>query len=104
MQVTNPLVEPLARDETTGEYVARYDWKSPVPVSTILVELVADVTGSDPERLEPLGRVADPEAIDSLFASTGLYSGNYDAASRLAFRFEDTHVTLEADGVIRLDP
>lgn len=103
MLIADPLAEPLARDETTGEYTARYDWNSPVPLSTVLVELVADVIDADPERLSPLGRVADPEAIDALFASTGLHSGNHDAASRLAFRFEELHVTVEADGVIRLD-
>lgn len=100
----DPLAEPLARDESTGEYVARYDWASSVPLSTVLVELVADVAGGDPERLDPLGRVADPEAIDQLFASTQRYPGNHDAASKLAFRFEALHVTVEADGVIRLEP
>lgn len=100
----DPLDEPLARDKTTGEYVARYDWQSAVPLSTVLVELVADVTEADPERLDPLGRVVDPEAIDRLFASTRGYPGNHAAGSRLAFRFEELHVTVEADGVIRLEP
>ena len=100
----DPLDEPLARDEETGEYVARYDWGSAVPLSTVLVELVAEVTDADPVGLEPLGRVVDPEAMDALFASTRAYPGNHAAGSRLAFRFEGLHVTVEADGVIRLEP
>lgn len=104
MQAIDPLTEPLALDETTGEYVARYDWGSAVPLSTVLVELVADVTDGDPARLSPLGQVADPEAIDMLFASTGAYPGNQAVGSKLAFRFEDLHVTIEADGLIRLEP
>lgn len=99
----DPLAEPLARDEATGEYVARYDWESSVPLSTVVVELVADVTGGDPERLSPLARVADPEAIDTLFASTHRYPGEDAVGSRLVFRFEELRVTIEADGVIRLD-
>jgi hypothetical protein len=100
----DPLDEPLARDETTGEYVARYDWKSAIPLSTVLVELVAEVTEADPLALEPLGRAVDPEAMDGLFTSTRAYPGNYAAGSRLAFRFEGLHVTIESDGVIRLEP
>lgn len=103
MQVIDPLAEPLMQDEVTGEYVARYDWESPVPLTTVLVELVAEVNDADPERLEPLGRVVDPEAMDALFASTDRYPGNHDAGSRLMFRFEDLDVTIEADGLIRLD-
>ena len=103
MQTIDPLQEPLRRDEVTGEYTARYRWGSPVPLSTVLVELVAEVNDADPLGLGQLGRVVDPEAMDVLFASTGDYPGGHDAASRLAFRYEDLHVTVEADGVIRLE-
>lgn len=103
MQAIDPLEEPLKRDETTGEYTARYRWGSAVPLSTVIVELVAEVNGADPLRLDQLGRVVDPEAMDALFASTDDYPGGHDAASRLEFRYEDLHVTVEADGIIRLD-
>lgn len=103
MQALDPLEKPLQRDETTGEYTARYCWESPVPLSTVIVELVAEVTDADPLGLGQLGRAVDPEAMDVLFASTGDYPGGHDAASRLAFRYEDIHVTVEADGMIRLE-
>lgn len=103
MLQTDPLVEPLTHDEAAGEYVARYDWESPVELSTVLVELVADVGDDDPEHLDPLGRVVDPESLDTVFASTDAYPGDHDAASRLAFVYEGRHVQIEADGAIRIE-
>lgn len=95
----------------TGERaVSRFELSSDESASEGVVRVVASLTGLDPvakasaptagDALEPLYSVVDPEALDSLFRTTGLDDG------RVSFAYHGYEITVHRERAIsaeRLD-
>lgn len=77
----------------------QHDADTEYPLSTTLIELVADVAGTRPEELPPLYDYIDPEALDTLCAP-----GQNNAVERLSFEFAGFPVTVYAGGKIVVHP
>ena len=82
--------EPSSRPTTATR--ERFDWKAVQP-STAIVELVASITGREPDQLEPVYNTIDPDALDTLVI------GSADPASvSLAFTINGYEVVVRDDG------
>ena len=64
-------------------------------IATSIVTAVADITGRDPTTIDPLSTVVDPDALDTLFAST--LEGSRRTDGQVTFRWEGCTVTVYAD-------
>ncbi|ELZ31148.1 hypothetical protein C474_09944 [Halogeometricum pallidum JCM 14848] len=64
-----------------------------------VVDTVSKLTATDPLELEPLGTVVDTDAVEALFATTGL-TGTVRHDADLSFRYEGCDVTVENDGTV----
>lgn len=76
---------PPVMNSQNSTVVTADDDRSP---SMAVVELVADVTGTDPLELPPLYNALDPDALDSL-------CGNSSGFSSLEFEYTSRTVTVE---------
>lgn len=69
-------------------------------VTEMVVTSVAQATGVDPLELEPLYNVVDPDALESIFASTDASS----ASLELSFTMEGCEVVVRGDGEVTVVP
>lgn len=92
-----PIAEPPRYDEEIGGHVARYDTDSDVPISVVLVDVVAEIVDEDALAMPPLIESVDPGPLDALFAA-----GN--RALTVEFDYADHRVQLDDDGEIRAIP
>lgn len=92
-----PLQEAPSYDETIGGHVARYDSESDVPISVVVVDVVAEVVGEDSLAMPPLVRCVDPGPLDALFAAD-----NCDLT--VGFDYADHRIEIDGDGEIRAVP
>ncbi|WP_339104214.1 HalOD1 output domain-containing protein [Haloterrigena salinisoli] len=71
-----------------------FTWSESEQPSSALVIALSEVNGTDPMDLEPLYNVLDPDALNSLFDSTG----SSRLAGSVSFEYCGYQVTIEADG------
>lgn len=71
-----------------------FTWSESEQPSSAIVIAISEVTGTDPMVLEPLYNVIDPDALNSLFESTG--PSRLDGS--VSFEYCGYQVTIEADG------
>lgn len=90
----------VEQHESDGVYRAQYDWATPEPLSTVVVRLVAAVTGVDPLELEPLRDRVDPDALDELFAPT--VDGRRRAVGEVSFPLAGCDVVVTGSGEIEI--
>lgn len=79
-------------------YRTRFDPAVRSP-SAIVLAMVAGVTGTDVEDLDPLWPTVDLEALDRLFPDRGA-ADRRGFGGRVQFRYEGTDVTVCADGSV----
>lgn len=102
-ETTNaPLTSPVTYDREAGTYRTRYDWASPVPLSTVVVEVVAEVAGIDPREVGRLHEAVDPEALDELFQPTPLAGARQDG--EVSFVVDEHRVTVHGTGDLEVEP
>lgn len=101
-ETTNaPLTAPVTYDQQAGTYRTRYDWASSVPLSTVIVEVVAEVAGIDPRDVGRLHQAVDPESLDGLFQPTPTAGVRRDG--QVSFDLDDHRVTVHGTGVIEVE-
>lgn len=88
--------EPLSSGRTVVHYSGADE-----PVSTTVVDAVAEATGNEPAALEPLGRVVDTHSLDRLFSPLWGPS-NGPRMGAVEFRFEGCLVTVSAAGWVEV--
>jgi hypothetical protein len=81
-------------DEETSTYRLQHNWQAPVPISLLVVEVVAAVTGREATELEPLYGTVDPELIDGLVVSS------WRSDVTLSFPYEGHTVTITSTGSV----
>ena len=83
-----------------GPGTVRYEWES-MPPATAAVEAVADATGREPTKLEPLVRAVDPDALNALFDGRAPAQGE----TAVSFGYAGCDVTVRGTGtiVVRVD-
>lgn len=96
----SPLAGPVEHDPETDTHRARYEWSSPVPLTTAVVEVIAEVTDVDPREVTRLTYSVDPEALDSIFAPAPDSPHRRDG--RLTFVLEGHRVTVHGTGEIEV--
>lgn len=69
------------------------------PVSEVVIETVASVSGVDPIELDPLYYAIDPDALDALFEPRPA-AGDLPRDVRLSFSYVGLQVTVTAAGRI----
>lgn len=67
-------------------------------VSEKVVSAVAEEIGSDPQSLEPMYSVIDPDALDTLFETDGF--GPSRSPNRLSFTYSGCEVVIVGDGSV----
>lgn len=67
------------------------------PITTAVVEAIAEVEGCDPTDLEQLHGAIDTDALDALFDDGRIREG------RLSFVYSGYEVTVTSDGVVGID-
>lgn len=92
-----PLAEPPRYDEEIGGHVARYDSDSDVPISVVVVDVLAEIREEDALAMPPLIESVDPSPLDALFAA-----GNRGLT--VEFDYAGHRVQLDDDGKIRAIP
>lgn len=98
----SPLVDPLEYDQETDTYRARYDWSCSVPLTTAVVEVVAEVVDVDPRDVSRLYPAVDPEALDSLFEPVPAAEDRREG--QVSFVVDDHRVTVRGTGDIKVQP
>jgi len=88
-------------DAETGTYHIEYDWRDAMPMSMIIVMVVADLEGTDPMELTPLYDSLDPELLDTLFSPR---SDGTLAVGEVTFTFEGHHIHVHKHGHISVRP
>lgn len=89
-----PTVEVAvtANDGSAGPDAHRARYDGDVQASVAVVEQVAELTGTDPTELTPLGTVLDSDALDHLVRAA-MQDGERGAVS-LSFTYEGHAVTV----------
>lgn len=95
-----PLVRPVEFDAESDTYRTRYDWSSPVSLTTAVVELVAEIADTDPRHVDRLVTGVDPEALDAVFAP--LPSAESRQEGSISFVLGDYRVTVRGTGDIEV--
>ena len=93
-----PLSSPIRFDPETGTHRTSYEWSSPVPLSIVIVEVVADVLEVDPRNVSRLRAGIDPEALDAAFDPAP--DGETRREGCVSFRLDECQVTVRGDGEI----
>lgn len=87
--------------DATGAIRHEYDWSS-LPPSIAIVELLANAFGCEPTALDPLHETVDPDALDTLFRSSGPRATETDVT--VSFEYVSHEVTVESDGSVVVRP
>lgn len=83
-------------EEQDVDAVATFDWTTFDSPSTSVITAIAEEAGMDPVTLKPLGKVIDPDALDTLLASTNYSERPPDAS--LEFTYQNYRILVKANG------
>jgi hypothetical protein len=97
----HPTVRSLTFDAEEGAYVARFDNIDALP-STIIVSVIAEITGQSLTDLRPLHYVVDPDALDRIVGNRP--SGLHHSERLVEFTYQDFNILLLSSGVIEVYP
>lgn len=73
----------------------RFDPANPTEPTLAIVDALAEVTGTSPEALPPLGESVDTDSLNGFFSSNGHAPG-----TTLAFDCAGCRVTVRGDGTV----
>lgn len=96
----SPFTGPIEVDDA-GNYRVRYDWSSPVELSTAIVEVLAAVKEVDPHDVDRIAEAVDPDALNRLFTPM---AGADRSRGSVSFPIDDHRVTVEGSGEIEISP
>lgn len=83
------------------KYAVEFDWNDGPRISTLVVEVVAEMADLDPiEMDEPLYEIIDPDSLDELFRAR--IDGVRRTGGRIEFEVQDLAVTVYGDGVLEV--
>lgn len=99
---SSPLVRPVEYDPESGAYRARYDWTSPVPLTTAIVEVIAEVDEVDSRDVSRVAAGVDPEALDALFAPSPIAESRREG--EVSFVVGAHRVTVRGTGELEVRP
>lgn len=91
---THPSTQPETVTET-------FDWEQREDVQTTVITTVAAVTDQDPTKMEPLSKIIDPDALDSVFVPT---RSTPRTTGSVKFQYEGCTVSVSAEGTVRVTP
>ncbi|EMA27188.1 HalOD1 output domain-containing protein [Haloarcula japonica] len=80
----------------------QYNPTSDQELATVIVQAVADQTGTEMDRESPLHDYIDIDAIETLLFGTQPDQSIGSASQNITFRYRNIIVTVHADGVIQL--
>lgn len=92
-----PLAEAPSYVEGIGGHVARYERDSDVPISVVVVDVVAEIVDADALSMPPLIESVDPGPLDALFAGE-------NRGMTVEFDYADHRVAIDGNGEIRAIP
>lgn len=92
-----PLAKSPTYDEGVGGHVALYDRDSDVPISVVIVDVLAEIADEDALAMPPLIESVDPDPLDTLFAAD-------NRGLTIEFEYADHRVAVYCDGEIRAIP
>jgi hypothetical protein len=72
------------------------------PVSTAVLRAVSAVSGREPDSLQPLSVVIDPDALDALFAPRP--NGAVRIGGRLSFIHSSCRITIDNGEFLTIEP
>lgn len=92
------------RNSTDELYHVRHDWEGDGSLSHTIVDAVAAMQESNPEGVEALDTIVDPDALDRLFEPLHA-SSRRDGNSRVEFVLDgyEVRVTSNGDITVRRD-
>jgi hypothetical protein len=71
-------------------------------VSTAVIRAVSAVNGREPDALQPLTAIIDPEALDALFAPRP--NGTVRGGGRLSFSYDRCRITIDNGEYLTIEP
>lgn len=89
-----------AEEQSGQTTVETVDWNDKDGAALTIVETVASVQERDPTELDPLSSIVDPDALNTLFASTEAET----SGALIQFEYENCLVSVTADGNISVAP
>jgi hypothetical protein len=94
-------VRSLAFDSEEGAYVSEFD-NSDVSLDTIIISVIAQITGQSATDLQPLHDVVDPDALNRLIKDRP--SGLDHSKRQVEFTYQDLKIRILGSGVIKVYP
>ncbi|WP_144797067.1 HalOD1 output domain-containing protein [Halorubrum depositum] len=89
-----------SRDGDVPVYKVDLDEATDRSTSNVVVSSIADLTGRDPNDLDPLWDSVDPEALDSFVDHASEYSTPY----QLSFQYQEHTVDIVENRWLRITP
>lgn len=86
----------IGNDSATGRYQATFDPTSE-PASDAVVSSLSEVTGTEPDELEPMESVMDPIVFDALVRRRR-------RSIQVSFEYHEHNVTVDTGGEIWIQP
>lgn len=90
------MQDRIGYDPMTDTYHARHSWEEADPIWLTVIRGVGAVAGQEPTAMDSLYSVLDPEALESLMASTREHS------VQVRFVYEGCTVTVAGSGDISI--
>jgi hypothetical protein len=93
-----PSVEDgIVFDETTNTFHARFDPKQTNP-SEAIIQVLTEITQTNPSEMDPLFRAVDPEALDKILRSRP--AGTVTEPLEATFEYQGHLVSVTASGIL----
>ena len=93
--------EKSGYDIQTGTYHLHHDWDSTSSVCYTVVRAVSAVTGTEPQRLEPINEAVNPDALRSVFHGR---QDQGDPTDSIRVVVAGCDVVLQRDGHVIVHP
>jgi hypothetical protein len=101
MSTLSSVEDNIVFDETTDTFHSRFDPELTNPTEAVVLVL-AEVTRTDPSKMDPLFRAVDPEAMDEILGSH--LSEAATGALKVTFHYQGHLVSVTGSGTITVSP
>lgn len=87
----------MLSDETTySDPVVTFDWTGSDTVSGAVIAAISEVTGEQPEDLDPLFNAVDPDCLDGIFTPTSYSQARLNGG--VEFEYNGYWIVVRANG------